>query len=534
MYACIRFNAWRPCICAAATALAILLLDGSALADTLHVPADFRTIQSAIDAAADDDEIVVAPGTYHEAINFLGKAITVRSSGGREVTTIDASTLPQPVSVVTFVSGEGRDSVLEGFTITGGEGTSVKILLEGGGAFVSGSSPTIAHCHFQGNVSGAGGGLVARNNASPLIDSCHFTGNEGAAPELYSIGGAVLLLNATAQFMNCQFTANSADLGGAVTVAGNLDFEPAVFQQCTFTENRGAQGHAANINLNAHAEFKDCLFQDGAVIANPNVQPQGGAVFLLGQPFVQGHSEASFVNCHFQGNQQVLVPGAAIRSSGHVSVEGCTFTDNDGTAIGTIGAGAALSVIGSSFVDNSLGGISIDVSPQSPTATISDCEFVGHAVESALTASGDINVTNSTFKNNSAIGQGGAIGHFGGGVLSVEGCTFIENSAAQGGAIWTVHATVQDSFFCENAPDDVDGFFWTDLGGNEFLDECPSPIPGDLDGDGSVGVQDLLLLLGAWGSCDDCTPGKSMCFGDLDGDCTVGVADLLILLANWG
>lgn len=58
----------------------------------------------------------------------------------------------------------------------------------------------------------------------------------------------------------------------------------------------------------------------------------------------------------------------------------------------------------------------------------------------------------------------------------------------------------------------------------------PPAIPGDLDGDGSVGVSDLLILLASWGPCPDC----NVCPADLDGDCTVGVSDLLILLANWG
>ena len=54
--------------------------------------------------------------------------------------------------------------------------------------------------------------------------------------------------------------------------------------------------------------------------------------------------------------------------------------------------------------------------------------------------------------------------------------------------------------------------------------------PGDLDGDGSVGVSDLLILLGNWGPCPDCND----CLADLDEDCVVGVKDLLILLGNWG
>ncbi|MEE8153832.1 MAG: hypothetical protein V3T53_02605 [Phycisphaerales bacterium] len=54
--------------------------------------------------------------------------------------------------------------------------------------------------------------------------------------------------------------------------------------------------------------------------------------------------------------------------------------------------------------------------------------------------------------------------------------------------------------------------------------------PGDLDGDGTVGATDLLILLANWGSCDDCND----CPADLDGNCSVGASDLLILLANWG
>lgn len=67
-----------------------------------------------------------------------------------------------------------------------------------------------------------------------------------------------------------------------------------------------------------------------------------------------------------------------------------------------------------------------------------------------------------------------------------------------------------------------------DLNNNGIPDEC-DPI-GDLNGDGTVGVADLLILLSAWGPCPDC----EQCLADLNGDCTIGVADLLILLANWG
>ncbi|MHC4415524.1 MAG: hypothetical protein ACYS0G_09590 [Planctomycetota bacterium] len=51
--------------------------------------------------------------------------------------------------------------------------------------------------------------------------------------------------------------------------------------------------------------------------------------------------------------------------------------------------------------------------------------------------------------------------------------------------------------------------------------------PWDLTGDGFVGINDLLVLLAAWGPA----PGNP---ADFNGDGTVGINDLLALLANWG
>jgi len=60
-------------------------------ADELHVPSDFTSIQSAINAANDGDEVIVAPGTYDGAIDFQAKTILVRSAAGPEETIIDAT-----------------------------------------------------------------------------------------------------------------------------------------------------------------------------------------------------------------------------------------------------------------------------------------------------------------------------------------------------------------------------------------------------------------------------------------------------------
>ena len=69
--------------------------------------------------------------------------------------------------------------------------------------------------------------------------------------------------------------------------------------------------------------------------------------------------------------------------------------------------------------------------------------------------------------------------------------------------------------------------------GSEYFDEggnviCPPDCVGDVNGDGQVGVTDLLIVIDQWGVCDD------DCSADFNGDGTVGVTDLLIVLDAWG
>ena len=69
------------------------VLAGSATADVIHVPGDFATIQDAIDAAVDGDEIIVADGTYtgpgNHDLDFGGGAIVLRSANGPEACILD-------------------------------------------------------------------------------------------------------------------------------------------------------------------------------------------------------------------------------------------------------------------------------------------------------------------------------------------------------------------------------------------------------------------------------------------------------------
>ena len=97
-------------------------------------------------------------------------------------------------------------------------------------------------------------------------------------------------------------------------------------------------------------------------------------------------------------------------------------------------------------------------------------------------------------------------------------------SAAGGGLALTTTIGQHDA-------GEMTGGDWTLRGG--FWD-APGAVtpddPADLDGDGSVGFSDLLILLASWGTCPS---PPDPCVADINDDGSVGFGDLLILLAAW-
>jgi hypothetical protein len=171
----------------ASAALLVFALSAAAEGATIRVPADAPTIQQGIDAAIDGDTVLVGPGTYYERINFRGKAITVASEQGPEVTTIDGS---RAGTVVTFLSREGRASVLSGFTIRNGFNSS-----RGAGIHVGSSSPTIRGNTITGNAGCSGVGIASFSSA-PRIEANRVIANStetctgGWGTGIYILGAA--------------------------------------------------------------------------------------------------------------------------------------------------------------------------------------------------------------------------------------------------------------------------------------------------------------------------------------------------------
>jgi len=198
----------------------------------------FDAIQEAIDYALDGETVIVLSGTYtgegNRDLDFKGKAIALRSQNGPSECIINCEGFGRGS---IFQSGEGQDSVLAGFTITGGEA-------DRGGSIccLNASHPTIMNCILRGNLAigssgrspeAYGGGIYCQLS-NPTITNCTLNGNSAL-----SHGGGIYCENSNPTLTNSISWGNSPDeiygdnisiifsnIQGGFVGESNLDFDP--------------------------------------------------------------------------------------------------------------------------------------------------------------------------------------------------------------------------------------------------------------------------------------------------------------------
>lgn len=286
-------------------------------ADVITVPGDHDTIQAAISAAADGDEIVVSPGTYAETLTLLGKEVVLRSSDGAEVTILDGEGLAD--TILRAVSAETYDTVVQGFTFVNGEGGTgnnncIDSNFAAGAIYIGfGSNLTVRDCIFDTNgydVGLAAGGAICAFNGGLHVTDSTFVNNGGYSADEddnTAFGGAIFMCNSSLApdltVERCVFDGNGpTSHGGAIFV--QTDGTVTILDS-DFIGNASSWGAGINVScstnqlgLEATALIQGCTFMD-------NTAGFGGGIF--GQTIEAGYfdnpeSTIEVNDCDFLGN----------------------------------------------------------------------------------------------------------------------------------------------------------------------------------------------------------------------------------------
>lgn len=264
---------------------------------TLNVPGDFATIQAAIGAASPGDTVLVAAGTYHERIDFEGKAITVVSASGPSSTIIDGGANGR---VVNFSNGEGRGSILRGFTVRNG---SELAGVPGAGIRVFRADPTIQGNVITGNIACGDGGGISVEEAAPFIQRNVITTNDGSWLCTGGGGGGISILSNSLDSANPQIVGNAIEgnrayWGGGILLngAGTVTIEDNVISDNSSSDNGGGIWDIGPTNAivvqnlianNRSAAFGGGLWGGGELVANTfagNTAQEGSAIWASAPP----------------------------------------------------------------------------------------------------------------------------------------------------------------------------------------------------------------------------------------------------------
>jgi hypothetical protein len=265
----------------------------------LRVPSEYQTIQEAVNAALNGDTIFIADGVYtgegNRDVDFLGKAITVRSENGPQNCIIDCENSGRGFY---FHSGEDPNSILAGFTIKNGYAHN------GAGIYCNGSSPLIRNCNFiEGSAQEWGGGIYCYKS-SPLISNCTFTGNsafEGGAITTYSYWNYLC----SPHIENCHIFGNTASgSGGGI----NSDcLSTPVISNCLINRNNAGMYGGGGISI-----FQSNPTINGCTIVDNSTEGSGCGI-LQWYEFENG---SKLKNCIIWGNKFSSAPQAISGPSG--------------------------------------------------------------------------------------------------------------------------------------------------------------------------------------------------------------------------
>jgi hypothetical protein len=269
----------------------------TAFAGTINVPADYPTIQAAINAAVNGDLVLVAAGTYVENINFKGKAITVQGAGSRPPSNIPFTVIDGSKGgpCCTMANGEGASSVLMDIELSFGTGKLVGTKRLGGGLYLTkAASPTIDNAGIGRNTADLGAGVYIDKNCNPaFVDTLianNVTSNKGTGGGVHSLGNPT--------YDNCRIAENTATngTGGGIYVGGGT----TIITDSTFDKNHAFYGGGLHVAGGA-TTVTGTLFEENEVLKAP-INGEGGGMAITGKTApVVFNNEFRFNGAHSGG-----------------------------------------------------------------------------------------------------------------------------------------------------------------------------------------------------------------------------------------
>jgi len=259
---------------------------------------EYTNIGNALEIVDSGNVVYVMPGSYMEKIDFKGKKFKLFCSGEAGSCIIDGT---GNGTVVTFSGGEDSSSVLDGFTITGGNNNDV---YDGGGMTIrTESDPLIQNCTFTNNSADGGGAVFSREKAKPTFIGCNFETNTSTED-----GGAIFCdRDSKPKIENCTFIGNISTDGNGGAIA--VDDASPIITNCTFIGNLAVEGSGGALSL---SDLREVTINNSQFISN--TAKKGGAVYIYDANDVQ------FTQCRFESNNADFGGGIYIDDSGMTQV----------------------------------------------------------------------------------------------------------------------------------------------------------------------------------------------------------------------
>lgn len=415
----------------------LLAITASAQAMTHLVPDDYPTIQSAINAAVNGDTVVVADGVYtgdgNRDIDFLGKAITVKSENGPENCVIDCNgTETEPHRAFCL----DTNSKIIGFTIIKGDAE------EGGAIYCEHESPMVINCVLRNNSAQREGGAIYCCNSNPTIINCVISDNLSKGSNWMFGGGGIYASSSNINVINSKINKNSASYGGGINCQqySNLTVEACIINDnlaeaeggwgkdsgygggicccegsslniidSTICNNiaKGGDSGGGGISFNGHLETKliiaDCIISDNLVEGGWN--SRGGGIFC-GMEY-RDVSTLLIVDCTINNNAAKISKdrdrsygGGIYFYQSNPIISNCKINDNQANEGGGISCEQGSAIITGCIISGNFpfsryefGGGGIYCRGSSPS--ISNCTIVGNSFYGIHCENGYATITNS-------------------------------------------------------------------------------------------------------------------------------------------